>query len=63
MGVLESDEAAEDVSIYHYSAALDEDGGGGLVWAVVTEEVEDMQKYFKSSSLSLFMLKPSHLLT
>ena len=34
-----------------------------MVGSGVTEEVEDMEKAMKSSSLSSYMLKPSHLLT
>ena len=37
--VLDSDEVAEDASIDHYSAALDEEDGSGLLGAGVTEEV------------------------
>ena len=63
VGVLDSEEAAEDASIIHDDAALDEEDGSGLVGAVVTEEVGDMQKALKSSSLSFYILKPSHILT
>ena len=42
---------------------MDEEYGSGLVEACVTEEVEYMQKAMQSSSLSSYMLKPSHLLT
>ena len=34
-----------------------------MVGEVVTEEVEDMQKAFKQSSLLSYILKPSHLFT
>ena len=61
--VLDSEEAAEDYSIDYDSAALDEEDGSGLVGAGVIEEVGDMQKALKYSSLSSYMLKPSHLLT
>ena len=61
--VLDSKEAAEDASIVHDDAALDEEYGSGLVGEGVTEEVRDMQKALKSSSLSSYMLKPSKLLT
>ena len=63
VGVPDSEEAAEDAAIYHDDADLDEEGGSGLVGAGVTEEVGDMQKNLKSSSLSSYVLKPSHLLT
>ena len=42
---------------------MDEEDGSILVGAVVTEEVEDMQKDLKYSSLLSYMFKPSHLLT
>ena len=42
---------------------MDEEYGSGLLGAGVTEEVADMQKALKSSSISSYMLKPSHLLT
>ena len=61
--VLEYEDADEGASIVHYDAALDEEDGSGLVGAGVTEEVQDMQKDLKSSSLSSYMLKPSKLLT
>ena len=57
--VLDSEEAAEDASIDHDDAALDEEYGSGLLGAGVTEEVQDMQKALKSSSLSSYMLRPS----
>ena len=41
--VLDSEEAAEDDSIDHDGADLDEEYGSGLVGAGVTEEVEDMR--------------------
>ena len=50
--VLDSKEAAGDASIDHDDAALDEYNGSGLVRAVITEEVGDMQKSLKSSSIS-----------
>ena len=37
--VLDSEQAAEDYSIDHDGAALDEDDGSGLLGAGVTEEV------------------------
>ena len=40
--VLDSEEAAEDASIVHDDAALDEEGGSGLVGGILTEEVQDM---------------------
>ena len=52
MGVIDYDEAADDASIDHDGAALDEDYGSVLVSSGVTEEVEDMQKTLKSSYLS-----------
>ena len=61
--VLDSEEAAENASIYHYGSALEEEYWIGLVGEGITEEVEDMQKALKSSSLSSYMLKHSHLLT
>ena len=61
--ILDSEEAAEDASIFRYDAAFDEEDGSGLVGACVTQEVRDMQKALKSSSLSSYMLKPSKLLT
>ena len=50
MYVLDSEEAAEDASIVHDDAAEIEDDWSGLVGAVVTQEVQDMQKVLKSSS-------------
>ena len=61
--VIDSEEAAEDYSIVHDDADLGEEYGSGLVGAVVTEEVRDMHKALKYSSLSAYMLKPSKLLT
>ena len=61
--VLDSEEASEDASIVHYDAAFDEEYGSGLVGAGVTEEVGDIQKALNYSSLSSYMLKPSHLIT
>ena len=55
------EEADEDDSIDHDRAASDEEDGSGLIGAGVTEEVEDIQKALKYSSLSSYMLKPSHL--
>ena len=49
--ILDSGDEAEDDSIYHYGAVLDEEDDSGLVGAGVTEKVEDMQKHLKSSSL------------
>ena len=62
VGVLEYEEADEDASIDHDGADSGEEDGSGLVGAGVTEEVEDMQKALKYSSLSSYMWKPSHLL-
>ena len=63
VGVLDSEEAAEDSSIVHDDAAEIEEDGSGLVGGFLTEEVQDMQKASKSSSLSYNILKPSFLLT
>ena len=59
--VIDSEEEAEDAAIDYDDAALDEEYGSGLVGEDVTEEVRDIQKALKSSSLSSYMLKPSHL--
>ena len=59
----DSEESAEDYFIVNDDAALDEEDGSALVWAGITEDVEDMQKAFKYSSIYYYMLKPSHLLT
>ena len=61
--VIDSEEEAEDAAIDYDDAALDEEYGSGLVGEGVTEEVRDIQKALKSSSLSSYMLKPSHLPT
>ena len=61
--VIDSEDAAEDTSIFHNDAALDEDYGRCLLGAGVTEEVQDIQKALKSSSLLSSKLKPSKLLT
>ena len=63
MDVLDYKEVAEDASIDHDDAALDEEDGIGLVVAGVAEEVGDMQNSLKSSSLLYFMLKSSNLIT
>ena len=63
VGVLDSEEAAEDVYIVHDDAAEIEEYGSSLVGAGITEEVQDIQKALKSSSLSSYILKPSILLT
>ena len=47
----------------HDGAALDEEGGGGFVGSVVTEDVEGIHKAVKYSFLLYYMLKPDHLLT
>ena len=52
MDVLDSEDSAEDASIVHDDAALNEEYGGGLVGAGVTEEVQDMQKALNPSYLS-----------
>ena len=49
--VIDSEEAVYYSSIDHDGAALDEEYGSGLVGAGVTEEVEDMKKDLKYSSL------------
>ena len=61
--VLDSEEAAEDDSIYHGDAALDEEDGSGSIGAGIIEEVGDMQEALKYSYLLSYMMKPSHLLT
>ena len=53
---IDSEEEAEDASIDNDCAALDKEDGSGLVGADVIEEVEDMHKAFKCSSLSSYML-------
>ena len=63
INVLDYEEAAEDDSIDHDGDTLGEEDGSCLVREVVTEEVEYMQKSMKSSSLSYYRLKPSHLIT
>ena len=57
------EEEDKDYSIDNDAAASYEEYGSGLVGAGVTEEVEDMQKYMKCSSILSYMLKPFHLLT
>ena len=61
--VFDFEEAYEYAYINHYGYALNEEYGSILVGSGVTEEVEYMKKAMKSSSLSSYMLKPSHLLT
>ena len=61
--VLEPEEADKDASIDNDGDASDEYNVSGLVGADVTEEVKDIQKAVKSSYLSSYILKPSHLLT
>ena len=61
--VLDSEEASQDASIDRGGTALGEQDGISLAGVCVTEEVGDMQKDLMSSSLSSYMLKPSHLLT
>ena len=51
VNVLYSEDAAKDDFIDHYDIYFDEDNGSGLVGAGVIEEVGDMQKDLKSSSL------------
>ena len=50
--VLESEETSEDASIVHDVAAEIEEDGNGLVGGGLKEEVQDIQKDLKSSSLS-----------
>ena len=61
--VIECQEEDKDYSIDNDAAASYEEYGSGLVGAGVTEEVEDMHKDVKYSSLLSYMFKPSHLLT
>ena len=61
--VLNSEEAAEDDSIVHNDADLYEEYGSGLAGAGFTEEVQDIHKALKYSSISSYMLKPSKLIT
>ena len=63
VGVLDSEEAAEDDSLDHDGDVSDEEYGSSLVGEGVTKEVEDIQKSLKYSSLSSYIMKPSHLLT
>ena len=71
MDVPDSEEAAEDGYIDNDGAAYDEDGDIGLgevgvrtgVTKSGTEELEEVQRVVKYSSLSSFMLKPPYLLT
>ena len=63
VGFIDSQQAYEDAAINYYDSALNEEDGSGLVGSGVTEEVGDIQKSLKSSSLSSYVLKPSHLLT
>ena len=63
VGVLDSEEAAEDSSVVHDDDALVKEDGSGLLGASVTEEVGDMKKSLKSSSILSYMLKPSQLIT
>ena len=52
MDVLESGEAAGNASIVHDDADFGEEDGSVLLGAGVTEEVQDMQKALKISSIS-----------
>ena len=69
--VLESEEADEDFSIDNDGAASDEEDESGSVEAGArtdgtqsgTEEVEEVQRIVKPSSLSSYILKPYSLLT
>ena len=63
LDVLESDEAAEEDYIDCDGAASNEEDGSGFVGAGITEELEDMQKDLKYSSISSYILKSSHLFT
>ena len=49
--IIDSDQASEDYAIDHDDADLYEEDASGLLGAVVTEEVGDMQKDLKSSSM------------
>ena len=49
--ILDSEDEAEDDSIYHYGAVLDEENDSCLLGAGATENVEYMQKDLKSSFL------------
>ena len=60
MDVLDSEEEAEYSSINHDGDALNEEYGSGLVGSGATEEVEDMHKDVKYSSILSHMLKPSN---
>ena len=62
VGVLDSEEAAEDASIVHDGADFDEEDGSDLVGASVTEELIDIQKALKYSYLFSYIFKPSKLL-
>ena len=55
--VLDSEEAAEDYSINNGDSDLDEEDGSGLVGADVTEEVGDMHKALKSSSILYYYVE------
>ena len=61
--VIDSGESYEDSSIDNGDSDLYEEYGGGLVGAGVTEDVEDMHKALKSSSILFYMSKPSRLIT
>ena len=61
--VIDSEDADEYAYINNYGATLDEEYGSGLVGAGVTEEVKDMQKAVKYSSILSYMLKPYRLIT
>ena len=51
MDVLESEDTAEYASIVHDDAAEIEEDGSALVGGILTEEVQDIQKALKYSSL------------
>ena len=55
MDVIESEEAYDYSSMDHDGAASYEEDGSGLVGVGVTEELKDMQKAVKYSSLPSYM--------
>ena len=69
--VIDSEEAAEDGFIDNDGASSDEEDESGLgevgvitvVTQAVTEDVEEMQRVVKYSSISSYLLKPISLLT
>ena len=61
--VFDSEEEDQGALIDNYGDASDEEDGIGLLGSGVTKDVEYMQNAFKSSSLSSYVLEPSHLVT